>query len=99
MNIKKIYPFLIDFLQEQILQQWCNNFTLYTMREGRLTRHKSELSIQFNEVDAEETMLAFKLSGVAMWDIVSCETVKYELTGLVSCLNGGRIVISFYNEL
>lgn len=92
--------FFTDYVTEHVINEFCNlmedtdteNCGAYHFMRGcaepRLTMCEG----------SDEVFLNFKLEGVVICQLATRETRIYDITGLVSTLNGGNIRISAYES-
>lgn len=89
--------FLIEFLKEMIISQFEEYYTFYTLREGQYIRGLSDPLLTLTDIENDVTK-KFTLTNVTMVDSFTLEKCKYNLMGIVSVLNGGKIRIIDYDS-
>ena len=90
--------FLIEFLTEMIISEFEKNYTFYTLREGQFIRGLSKPILTLADMETNNVNKKFALTNITMIDSITLEKCKYNLMGIVSVLNGGKIRITSYDS-
>lgn len=91
--------FFTDYVTEHVINEFCN--LMEDTAEEKTTYHFmrgcAEPHLKLYDT-SDEVFLNYKLEGVVICNLDTRETKIYDITGLVSTLNGGNIRISAYES-
>ena len=98
MNIEKMTTenFYEQFIKEVIITEFANWAALHLSEDliymRDITENKPILTI--GDIDGSDTMKAFALCNVVYFSKFKYKAVRYNISGIISTLNNGRIIIT-----
>lgn len=95
--MRNTVQFLEDYLKEKIISTFAAEMVLAENKKLTIMRQWSKPILTLAQVDGNEDQCKFCLTNLVYYDHKNLICEKYNLTGIISLLNDGRIIVTEYD--